>query len=251
MGNSRNPSILAAMAGLTNGGFAKHCLIRGGAGMVTIGGYPIGREMINASFKVAQRGRDEFLLPVGKEPEKILSEAHEISDFSRLIINLRLNSSKEAIHFARNFVDLLQEKPIIEINAHCRQTEIFELGGGQGLLKRFDVLTDIIKAFQSRDFCVSLKIRGNAIDPSTLIPQVKQWQLDFLHIDSYRNGIIGTDLDLLKVYSKKINFPVIGNNSVVDLSSAQAVLNTGAQFFSIARAARSDPTIFRALLKHF
>ncbi|MHA2203272.1 MAG: hypothetical protein ACW991_06250, partial [Candidatus Hodarchaeales archaeon] len=175
MGKSRNPSILAAMAGITNGDFAKQCLIEGEAGMVTIGGYPIGRKMITASFKIAQRGRDEFILHVGEESDEVLSEAHKIPDFSRLIINLRLNSSKEAKKFAQNLGYLTSEKPILEINAHCRQSEISHLGGGQGLLQRFDVLTDIIKAFQSKNFKISLKIRGNAIESNFLIPQVKQW----------------------------------------------------------------------------
>ncbi len=251
MGNSRNPSILAAMAGITNGDFAKQCLIEGEAGMVTIGGYPIGTEMIKASFKIAQRGRDEFILHVGKESDEIISEAHKIPDFSRLIINLRLNSSKEARKFTRNLGELISEKPILEINAHCRQSEITHLGGGQGLLQRFDVLTDIIKKFQSKDFKISLKIRGNAIKSNSIISQIKQWQLDFLHIDSYKNGTIGTDLVLLEEYTKETNIPIIGNNSVVDIASAQAILNTGARYFSIARAARSNPTIFRTLLKHF
>lgn len=251
MSNSRNPSILAAMAGITNGDFAKQCLIEGGAGMVTIGGYPIGREMIIASSKIARRGRTEFILQIGDESNEIWKEAQEIPDISRLLVNLRLNSSKEAKKFAQKFVDLLSEKPIIEINAHCRQTEILQVGGGQELLQRFDVLTGIIKAFQAKNFKISLKFRGNTINPSLIIPQVEQWQLDFLHVDSYKTGSTGTDLDLLKVYTRETNTPIIGNNSVVDFTSAQAILKTGAQYFSVARAARSNPTIFKALLKHF
>ncbi|MFX0122770.1 MAG: hypothetical protein ACFFAE_03975 [Candidatus Hodarchaeota archaeon] len=251
MGNFRNPSILAAMAGITDGDFAKHCIIEGGAGMVTIGGYPIGKEMIKASFKVAQRGRDEFILHVGKESEEILREANKIPDFSRLIVNLRLNNPKEARKFVQSFDDFTSEKPILEVNAHCRQSEIFHLGGGQGLLQRIDVLSDIIKIIQSKNFKISLKIRGNAIDPDSLIPHINEWQTDFLHIDSYKKGIIGTDLALLEKYTHEINIPIIGNNSVVDIASAQLILKTGVEYFSVARAAKSNPSIFRSILKHF
>ncbi|MFW9904561.1 MAG: tRNA-dihydrouridine synthase [Candidatus Thorarchaeota archaeon] len=251
MANSRNPSILAAMAGVTNGDFAKQCLIEGGAGMVTIGGYPIGREMIIASSKIAQRGRKEFILHVGREADEILNETHKIPDLSRLITNLRINSAKEANHIACEFENQLSEKPIIEINAHCQQPEITQFGGGQGLLQRFDVLADIISTFQSRNFKISLKIRGNAINPDFFIPKVNQWQIDFLHIDSYKNKTIGTDLDLLEEYTMKTNIPIIGNNSVVDITSAQAILTTGALYFSVARAARRNPNIFKALVKHF
>ena len=251
MGNFENPSILAAMAGITNGDFAQYCLLEGGAGMVTIGGYSIGREMITASVKIVQRGRKEFILQVGKEANEILREAHTISAYTKLIINLRINNLIDAKKFIRQFADLIIERPIIEINAHCRQKEILQIGGGQRLLQRFDVLTNIIKVFHSNDFKISLKVRGNAINPDILIPRVNQWQLDFLHIDSYRTGEKGTDLGLLEHYINEIYIPVIGNNSVVDKKSAQAILDTGAQYFSVARAARKDPCIFQTFVKNF
>lgn len=248
MGISRNPSVLAAMAGITNGDFAKNCLDCG-AGMVTIGGYPIGREMIRASVKVTQRGRKEFILPIGKEPDEISRETQKISSISNLIINLRLNNSKNALEFARKFENFNEKKPIIEINAHCRQREISQIGGGQGLLQRFDVLTEIINAFHSKDYLISLKLRGNAISPDILISQVDKWQLDFLHIDSYKIGGEGTDLVLLEHYVNAVNTPIIGNNSVVDIESAQAIMETGVQYFSIARGAKKNPSIFRTIVK--
>ncbi len=251
MGNSKNPSALAAMAGITNGDFAKNCLINGGAGMVTIGGYPIGKEMVTASMKVAQRGRKEFILNLGKEADEIVREVNKIQFFPRLIINIRVSSSKETRKFARDFSDLLEERPIIEINAHCRQDEILLKGGGQGLLQRFEVLTEIIEALRFSDFKISLKIRGNAVNSDLFIPKVNQWYIDFLHIDSYKIGEKGTDLTLLQHYARKVNSPLIGNNSVVDIKSAQAILNTGAKFFSVARAARENPFIFKTLIKHF
>ena len=251
MGISKNPSVLAAMAGITNGEFAKNCLINGGAGRVTIGGYPIGKEMITASVKVAQRGRREFILNLGKEADEIAREANKISFFSRLIINIRVCSSTETIKFAQEFSDLLEERPIIEINAHCRQDEIVQEGGGQGLLQRLKVLTKIIEALQYNDFKISLKIRGNAINSELLIPKVNRWSLDFLHIDSYRTGEKGTDLTLLKHYARNINSSLIGNNSVIDSKSAQSVLRTGAKSFSVARAARENPLIFKTLVKHY
>ncbi|MFX1515621.1 MAG: hypothetical protein ACFFC6_04870 [Promethearchaeota archaeon] len=251
MSSFRNPSILAAMAGITNGDFANQCLTEGGAGMVTVGGFPIGKEMILASSIIAQRGREEFILHEGEEHKEILKEIHTITDLSLLIINLRLNNSEEAKKFARNFGNLLPVKPTIEINAHCRQPEIIQFGGGQGLLQRFEVLSEIIKAFQSENFSISLKIRGNAINPNFLIPQVERWHINFLHIDSYKEGVIGTDLALLKFYTTKTNVPIIGNNSVVDYPSAQAILTTGVQYFSVARAARKNPEIFKGLLKPF
>jgi TIM-barrel protein len=249
MGLSRNPSILAAMAGITNGDFARNCL-ENGAGMATIGGYSIGREMIRASVKITRRGRQEFILPIGKESEEITRETQKISSISNLIVNLRLNNPKNALEFARKFESLNKEKPILEINAHCRQREITQLGGGQGLLQRFNVLSEIINILHSKDYLISLKFRGNAISPDELIPQINKLQLDFLHIDSYKIGEEGTDLVLLKHYTNVVNTPIIGNNSVVDIESAQTIMETGVQYFSIARAAKKNPSIFRSIVKH-
>jgi TIM-barrel protein len=251
MRKPKNPSVLAAMAGITSGNYARLCLKKGGAGMVTIGGYPIGQDMIKASKEVARRGRKEFILNSGKEAKEIFREAVIVPELPNLLINLRINRVEDARKFSQSFFNLVDEKPVIEINVHCRQPEIIQQGGGQSLLRRFETISDIIKVFQSKDFRVSLKFRGNAIASNIFTPRINQWQLDYLHIDSYKIGEEGTDLSLLEEYSNSIHNPVIGNNSVVDRKSAQAILDTGAQFFSVARAVQKNPLIFKELVKDF
>ena len=51
-----NRSILAAMAGYTDGVFAAKCLFEGGAGLVTLGGIPVGKSMIESSIKLITGG---------------------------------------------------------------------------------------------------------------------------------------------------------------------------------------------------
>jgi TIM-barrel protein len=245
---SRNPSILAAMAGTTTGEFANHCLTVGGAGMVTIGGFPVGREMIAAAKEAVQRGRAEFLLQNRNEASEIYIEAMKVSSLADLILNLRFNRTSHAKNFVHALSDFLAEKPVIEINAHCRQPEFTERGGGQSLINRPKLLNDMIKVFKSKDFRVSLKIRGNAVSSSLFISQVKEWQLDLIHIDSYKEGEEGTDLQLLKEFTNQLNIPVIGNNSIIDYNSAQEILKTGVQAFSVARAAQKNPLVFKEIV---
>lgn len=245
-----NPSILAAMAGITDGNFAKFFLEKGGAGYVTIGGYSIGKKLAEASFESCRRGRSEFLLQSGNESIDIFQEARKIKQSSRLFINLRINNHLDAKSFANEFADLSgNDLPTIEINAHCRQEEIMYHGGGQSLLRRMKELNKIIKVFQAKDFNVSVKIRGNAIPPQEFIPLIDSWQVNYFHIDSYEAGKEETDLELLSLYSKAINTPIIGNNSIVDFHSAHAVLNTGVSYFSIARAIQKDRLVFNKILK--
>jgi TIM-barrel protein len=244
-----NASVLAAMAGITNGKFARKCLNYGEAGLVTIGGYPIGKEMIIASLESVKRGRTEFIIQRGEEAQEISREAMLIPELSSLIINIRVNSVEDTERFVQEISNILTEKPIIEINAHCRQEEFIKRGGGQSLLKRINILTKILNTISAKDFRIALKIRGNNINPKILIPKIDQWQLEFIHIDSYKEGIMGTDLDLLGIYFKHINTSIIGNNSVIDKRSAQAILDAGAKRFSVARAAKKNPFIFRELVK--
>ncbi len=251
MTDQNNRSILAAMAGYTDGSFAAKCLFEGGAGMVTLGGIPIGKSMIESSIKLIKRGRKEFLPHNGEEINFLNEELKHFPSLSSIILNLRLKHGIDAEYIASALYTEYSELPLVEINAHCRQKEVIELGGGQNLLARISELQMIIEAFYSKDFQISLKIRGNAIKPEKLIPEIKRWPLNYLHIDSYLEGIDGTDLNLITHYSNNIEIPIIGNNSVKDFKSAAAILSAGASFFSIARASLVNYKIFGQILKDF
>ncbi|NHJ03078.1 MAG: hypothetical protein EAX86_13155 [Candidatus Heimdallarchaeota archaeon] len=251
MTSIKNPSILAAMAGVTDGSFAAKCLFEGGAGKVTIGGVPIGKSMIESSRELIIRGRKEFVTDAGEELAFFKKQLTYFNSLSRIILNLRLANASDARKFANDFYGTFSELPIIEINAHCRQQEVMTSGGGQRLLERLSELEQIIKVFNSKDFQISLKFRGLAINPDFFVTKLNKWPLNYLHIDSYRHGIDGTDLELITYYSTHIDIPIIGNNSVKDYKTASAIISAGATFFSIARAALSNQKIFSELLKDF
>ncbi|MHA1974070.1 MAG: tRNA-dihydrouridine synthase [Candidatus Hodarchaeales archaeon] len=249
---NRNPSMLSAMAGVTDGEFANYCLNEGKAGHVTIGGYSIGKKMIEASNLIMSRGREEFKVEYNKEIEVLSREIEKIGTPSSLFINLRFNSYEDAKRLANQLSkEHWGSRPIIEINAHCRQKEIAAVGGGEMLLTRKYDLNRIIAAFKAKDYRVSLKIRGNRVEPSKFLQEILINDIDFIHIDSYKLGKKGTDLNLLKEFTDRTDITIIGNNSIKDIKTANAVLEIGAQFFSIARAAKKDPLIFKKIIKYF
>ncbi|MHA2055733.1 MAG: hypothetical protein ACW99F_19350 [Candidatus Hodarchaeales archaeon] len=249
MNISTQNCILAAMAGITNGKFASQFINTKQVGKVTIGGYPIGKEMIQAAVLASKRGRKEFILRDGEETSSIVQELEYIKSPSDTIINLRINTLDDIQHFVKRLSSEITFKPIIEINAHCQQQEFMSIGGGQSLIKRPALLTEMIHVIQAQDFAISLKIRANQLNPESFSKLVNNWDLDYLHIDSYKIGTQGTDLNLLKSFVNQCQVAVIGNNSVVDRVSAKKILEVGAKYFSIARAARNNSKIFNEIIQ--
>ncbi|MHA1228953.1 MAG: hypothetical protein ACTSPV_19740, partial [Candidatus Hodarchaeales archaeon] len=116
---NRNPSMLSAMAGITDGDFANYCLKEGKAGYVTIGGYSIGKKMIEASNQIMNRGRNEFEVKYNKEINVLSREIVKIFNPSCLFVNLRLNRFEDAKRLADQLSkEHCGSEPIIEINAH-------------------------------------------------------------------------------------------------------------------------------------
>ena len=243
--------ILAGMAGITNGEFAARFYDTGCLGKVTIGGYSIGKEMINAAVESTQRGRTEFVMQLGEEADYIAHELENITSISNTIVNVRINDPEDTKSFARELSERISSSPIIEVNAHCRQQEFVENGGGQSLIYRPEILSHVLSIFKSKDFTISLKIRGNTVDPRSFAQLVNNWGVDYLHVDSYQTGMAGTDLNLLTSFVRFSQTEVIGNNSVVDLESAEAILKTGVDYFSVARAAKKKNSFFCSLVKDF
>lgn len=247
---SSRQAILAAMAGITHSAFVTEICNTGFVGKITLGGYPIGKDMIYAAIAAKHRGRTEFILNEGMEVEYIADELRNLPSHADVLLNVRINEPEEAKLFTNQLSQNLSSKPIIEVNAHCQQPEFLEKGGGQQLLNRLPILEKIITIFQTHDFRVSVKILGNAVEPWSFIQVANKWELDYIHVDSYSQGKQGTDLALLKQFVLHSDKAIIGNNSVMDTTSAKAILNTGAKFFSVARAARENVNIFKEIINH-
>jgi len=249
MSISTQKCVLAAMAGITSGKFSAHFYNTHRVGKVSIGGYPIGKEMRRAAILASKRGRSEFILQDGEEVISIVQDLDCIKSPSDTIINIRVNSIDDVKRFAKELSSEITFKPIIEINAHCQQQEFLSAGGGQSLINRPALLHEMIRVIQAHDFTISLKIRGNQVDPESFSIFVNSWDIDYLHVDSYKIGTQGTDLTLLKQFVYHCQTSVIGNNSIVDRISAENVLKTGVAFISVARAARSNNNIFNTIIK--
>ncbi|MHA1941338.1 MAG: hypothetical protein ACW97P_06400, partial [Candidatus Hodarchaeales archaeon] len=90
----------------------------------------------------------------------------------------------------------------------------------------------------------------NVIEPKTFANLISNQDIEYIHIDSYQNNVLGTDLELLKKFIDCCDPLIIGNNSVKDKKSAEAILRAGANYFSLARAALNDKYVFHKIIRH-
>jgi TIM-barrel protein len=224
------------MAGITD---AKFCLklIPFGFDMVTLGGYNIDSPTITAGEKILQRGRPEFSINEEDYFEVIYNQAKEIKEnWNGLVsVNLRSTTPDPIIQISR-----IKEVDVVEINAHCRQSEITEIGCGQAMLQDLEFLeefsAEVVKKSSAK---VSLKFRANVInlDNLAIVKAVESAGCDFIHIDAMKPGFDYADLDIIHEISQNIETFLVGNNSIIDVDSAKKMLSAGANGISIARAA--------------
>ena len=208
-----------------------------GFDMVTIGGYNIDKPTINAGRSIIQRGRPEFdineenLLSTLKKEASIVKNSWN----GKLSVNLRSLSCNPIIEISK-----LPEIDVVEINAHCRQPEITDIGCGQALLydieKLYNFTKKVVKGAGSE---VSVKIRANIknVDNIEVSRAIEEAGADYLHVDAMKQGYDHADYDVIKLIRENTGIFLIGNNSIKDLKSANKMISAGADGISIARAA--------------
>lgn len=238
--NPRNPISLAPMAGVTDSKFSKQFTDH--AGMVILGGYNLDDRTNEAARRAIQRGRSEFVID---SPFEFLSSELEAmnEEGCAVMVNVRgvdIDDYVEAARIAKNY------RAGIEINAHCRQPEIMELGAGQALLEHLDTLSEIIGAAKSTGAVVSVKTRANVVDDVELAEVIEEAGANIIHVDAM--GQRGADTNIIKKIRNNTSLFIIGNNSVVDFSSAKSMFSRGADMVSVARAVLREPNILRFLV---
>lgn len=223
------------MAGTTDGNFCKK-IASCGFDMVTIGGYNADRPTIDAGCKIIKRGRAEFDI---KEDELIFRIKKEVNIIKKswegiVSVNLRATSPGPIIEVAK-----LKEVDVVEINAHCRQPEIINVGAGQAILYDYNRLYNFTRGVvESAKSKVSVKIRANVsgVDDLRVAKAIEDAGADYLHVDAMKPGYDCADYEIIKEVKKNTEIFLIGNNSIKDLKSAQKMLAAGADGISIGRA---------------
>lgn len=235
----KNPVAVASMAGVTDSAFFEHFP---DAGLYILGGYSIDEATMNASKEMASRGRKEF---VSDDVFALMeSELQKVSGKGVAIgLNVRATSLEpflKAAELAKKYGALL------EINAHCRQEEMQALNVGEAMLKDRIALARIVSEVKKTGVVLSLKMRAGVVDDAKLCRTLQKAGLDIVHVDAM--GMKGANLNVIKKIRDTTDLFIIGNNSITNYETAQAMYTAGSDMISVARAAMSNPNIIKGLV---
>lgn len=227
--------VVAPMAGITGADFLNK-VIPYGFDVATLGGYSLDTPTIEASKKIIERGRKEFDFPLDEIFAHIENEVASIKNVHenvKVSANVRATTPQPIIE-----VGNINNLDIVEINCHCRQEEILNIGCGQEMLKRDDLSNFISQVVDNAESEVSVKIRANVegIDTLEIAGLIEDAGADYLHVDAMKKGVFEADWELLKSLSNNVNIKVIGNNSVNSVENVKKMISTGVDGFSIARS---------------
>ena len=235
--------VVAPMAGITNADFLNK-VIPYGFNVATLGGYSLDLPTVNASKKIIDRGRKEFHFPL----DEIFSHIeNEVNSIKRMHNDVKVSTNVRATT-PQPIIDVgnINNLDIVEINCHCRQEEIINVGCGQEMLKRDDLGEFISQIVNNVSSDVSVKIRANVdgIDTLKIAKIIEDAGADYLHIDAMKKGVFDADWQLLKNVCNTVKIPIIGNNSVDSVDKVNKMIESGVSGFSIARAVISGDLDF-------
>ncbi len=247
-----NPPIAqSAISGIADAQFCQK-LLDYGAGMVTLGGFSIDKINIQASKKIKERGRKEFIFP---------QENENLENWIKQNLILRRKNSKQKIaanvrlveldELSRTWLSVLDRTvDYIELNAHCRQKEILEQGGGQNIIQNLNSLEQLINSIQTviNPNKLGIKIRGLSIkNIENLTNLLESNQISYIHVDAMVPGVDKSDLNLITKLVSSTSIPIIGNNSVKCIENVLEILELGAVAASLARPLIDSPEIMLEL----
>lgn len=231
------------MAGITDADFLNK-VIPLGFNVATLGGYSLDVPTIEASKKIVGRGRKEFVFPLNETFSHI---ENEIASIKKIHGNVKVSANVRSTT-PQPIIDIgnIKDLDIVEINCHCRQEEILDIGCGQEMLKRPDLGDFISQVVDNVDCEVSVKIRANVegVDTLKMACLIEDAGADYLHVDAMKKGVFDADYNLLKEICNNVQIKVIGNNSVNSKLNAQKMIETGVSGFSIARGVISGNLSF-------
>lgn len=229
-----NPFLLAPLAGITDAPTRRICREMGAALVYS--------EMVSGKGLYYGDKKTDQLLFLYEEEKPV---AYQL-----------FGSEPEIMAFAARTLDS-RENAILDINMGCPVPKIVKNGEGSALLKKVDLVYDLVSAMTANTAKpVTAKIRIgfdqsciNAVETAKAIEEAGAAAVA-VH-GRTREQFYSGKADWMQIAAVKnaVSIPVIGNGDVTDGDSAMAMMKeTGCDFVMIGRGALGNPWIFREVL---
>jgi TIM-barrel protein len=137
---------------------------------------------------------------------------------------------------------------VVEVNAHCRQPEMCEVGAGETLLCEPDRLAEQVAAVAGTGATTSVKLRTevDGVDLPAVARRAVAAGASWLHVDAMDSEAVVADVVRAgRAASGETPPVVVANNGVRDAASAHEYLRYGADAVSVGRASDEPATLRR------
>jgi len=198
------------------------------AGLALLGGIALDDPTRDAARQsVLDRDRTEFL---PEDPFSFVDAELERATKAdlRAGFNVRAASPEPVARAARICAD--HDAPI-EINAHCRQSEMCAAGAGESLLRDTDRLRRQVRAAADAGATVGVKARAEVegVDLAATARTVEQAGAELFHVDAMDTERVVAEIDAAS------DCFLVANNGVRDRETVREYLNYGADAVSVGR----------------
>lgn len=226
-----NPFFLAPLAGITDAPTRRICREMGAALVYS--------EMVSGKGLYYKQEKTKNLLHIDPAEKPVAFQV--------------FGSEPEILAFTARELDGY-ENAILDINMGCPVPKIVKNGEGSALLKRLDLVYDLISAMTANTKKpVTAKIRigfdASSVNAVETAKAVEAGGAAAVAVhgrtrEQYYSG--KADWSQIAAVKQAVSIPVIGNGDVTDGQSAMAIMEqTGCDFVMIGRGALGNPWIFQ------
>ncbi|WP_049983150.1 tRNA-dihydrouridine synthase [Halorubrum sp. BV1] len=242
---SRRPSALerpflaaASLSGAADADWARRAAPHVDAGVM--GGIALEPESRAAARALVARDRSEFL-----PDDPIAWIGRQLDAVADVPIVPGVNVRSATVDPIREAAEVCADRAAVcEINAHCRQPELREVGCGESLLRDTDRLAEYVAAAAQTGATTSVKVRAevDGVDLVDVADAVERAGADWLHVDAMDSERVVHDLAergpaglRTDAETSPTDLTVIANNGVRDRETVAEYAAHGADAVSVGR----------------
>ena len=223
---------LASLSGEADAAWAENAAEYADAAF--LGGIALDEPTRSAARRMVERDRTEFL-----PDDPIAFVEDQLATLTDVPITPGFNVRTTTVDPLREAAAVCREHgAILEVNAHCRQEEMCDVGCGETLLRDTERLCTYVEAAAETGAAVSVKVRTEVpgVSLPALATALNDAGAEYVHVDAMDSEAVVADV------ASATDATVIANNGVRDEQTVTEYLDYGADAVSVGRPS-DDPRV--------